>query len=425
MHSLVDFDATRSTSISGDSTMRRRNFLATGGATAASMALPTWVHAQQAATPGIDMASKTVTVGAFTPITGPVPFYAILTHAAEACFKWANETRALGDWKINYVTYDDGYEPARSVAVTRRLVEENKVFALAAPVGTAQSVAVLPYANEVGLPMIGPIGGATALFSERLVFPLLPDYGWSAAANLDYALTDLKAGRVALLWENDELGRSAKRGFDLHMSTVKKEAVESIPFEVRNTDFTPHVRRLANAKADVVILFGSNANLAAALKSADRVGYQAKWMAPFFTADPTTRKLAGDLLNGVLFSSWLMPVSADDPDIKAYRDNVTKHYPSDPVGVFGLNGWSNGALFVKGFKALLDSGKPLTRANLVDVMETLTDQTVGGARKVTFKAGDHRGARQEGIIEAAPDGSFKLVRDFRPFPADVFDAKLA
>lgn len=402
--------------------MLRRTFLA--GAGAACVALPGWAQSQQPS-PGIDLASKTVTVGAFTPITGPVPFYAILTHAAEACFKWANETNALNGWKINYVTYDDGYEPSRSVAVTRRLVEESKVFALAAPVGTAQSVAVIPYAKEVGLPMIGPIGGATALFSERLVFPLLPDYGWSAASNLDFAQTGLNASKVALLWENDELGRSAKRGFDLYMGSRKKEAAESIPFEVRNTDFTPHVRRLANAKAEVVILFGSNANLAAALKAADRIGYQAKWMAPFFTADPTTRKLAGNLLDGVYFSSWLMPVTSDDADIKAYRDNVTKHYPSDPVGVFGLNGWSNGALFVQGFKALLASGKPLTRSNLVEVMETMTNQSVGGARNVSFKPADHRGTRGEGIIQAQPDGSFKLVREFRPYPSDVFDAKIS
>lgn len=403
--------------------MRRRTFLSSS-TLAGSLAMPAWVGAQQAA-PGIDLATKTVTVGAFTPITGPVPFYTILTHAADACFKWANETNQLNGWKINFVTYDDGYEPARSVAVTRRLVEENKIFALAAATGTAQSVAVIPYAKEVGLPMIGPIGGASALFSERLVFPLLPDYGWSAASNLDYAWDGLKAGRVALLWENDELGRSAKRGFDQYMGIRKREPVESIPFEVRNTDFTPHVRRLANAKAEVVILFGSNANLAAALKAAERIGYQSKWMAPFFTADPTTRKLAGSLLDGVYFSSWLMPVTSDDPDIKAYRDNVAKHYPSDPVGVFGLNGWSNGALFVKGFQLLLASGKPLTRGNFVDVMETMSNQTVGGSRSVTFKANDHRGARQEGIIQAMPDGSFKLVQDFRPYPAEVFNAKLS
>lgn len=400
--------------------MQRRDFLLSGASVALAAGLPQLAWAQDVG-PGIDLASKTVTVGAFTPVTGPVPFYAILTHAADACFKWVNENDLLNGWKVNYVTFDDGYEPARSVAVTRRLVEDSKVFALAAPVGTAQSVAVIPYAKEVGLPVIGPIGGATALYSERLVFPLLPDYGWSAASNLDYALKDLGVARVALLWENDELGRSAKRGFDLYLEKAGLQPAASIPFEVRNTDFTPHVRRLANAKAEVVILFGSNANLASALRTAERVGFKGRWMAPFFTADPTTRNLAGPLLEGVYFSSWLLPVSSDEPEVKAYRENVARHYPSDPIGVFGLNGWSNASLFVKGFQMLLDSGKPLTRASLVEVMETMTNAAVGGARNVTFTADDHRGARQEGVIQATADG-FELVREFRPYPSEVFDA---
>lgn len=403
--------------------MRRRSFLSHTAA-AAAVAVPGWGHAQQAA-PGIDLAGKTVTVGAFTPITGPVPFYAILTHGADAYFKWANETNALNGWKINYVTYDDGYEPARSVAVTRRLVEESKVFALAAPIGTAQSVAVIPYAKEVGLPMIAPIGGATALFSERLVFPLLPDYGWSAASTLDYvAAAPVNAARVSLLWQNDEVGRSAKRGFDMHCASLKKEAAESIPFEIRTTDFTAQVRRLANAKSDAVVFFGSNANLAAALKTAERIGFTTKWLAPFYTADPTTRKLAGPLLNGVYFSSWLLPVDADDAEVKAYRASVARYWPNDPVGVLGLNGWTNGALFVKGFQMLLASGKPLTRESLVEVMETMNNQNFGGARNVGFKPGDHRGTRQECIIQATAD-AFKLERDFKAFPSEVFDAKLA
>jgi hypothetical protein len=58
-------------------------------------------------------------------------------------------------------------------------------------------------------------------------------------------------------------------------------------------------------------------------------------------------------------------------------------------------------------------------------METINNQAIGGARNVTFTAGDHRGARQEGIIQAASDGSFRLQRDFQPYPAEVFDAKLS
>ncbi|MCX8997212.1 ABC transporter substrate-binding protein [Rhizobiaceae bacterium BDR2-2] len=372
---------------------------------------------------GIDAEKKEVTVGAFTPVTGPVPFYSILTHAAESYFRHVNETGGIKGWKINYVTYDDGYDPARSVAVTRQLVEDKGVFALAASVGTATNVAAIPYSREVGLPLIGPIGGASAFFVEPNVFPLLPDYGWSAAANAEYALKDLGLKKIALLWENDELGKSAKRGFDAYMAEVGVQPAESVSFDVKTTSFSPHMRRVANSGAEAVILFGSNANLAAALKAADQQGLKVEWFAPFFTADPSTYKLAGDLLDGTYFSSWLLPVSSSEPEIVAYREAVGKYYPNDPVGVFGLNGWSNAALFGKAFEALLDSGEPLTRENLMASLETLQDAAIGGARGVTFNKGDHRGTRQEGIIRAG-DGKFELVREFRPYPPVVFDAAM-
>jgi len=108
--------------------------------------------------------------------------------------------------------------------------------------------------------------------------------------------------------------------------------------------------------------------------------------------------------------------------VQAYREAVTKYYPADPVGVFGLNGWSNAALFGSMFGALVDSGKPITRANLLAAGNALTDASVGGARKVTFTGGDHRGTRQEAILQAKGN-AFQMVRDFKPYPAVAFDAK--
>lgn len=369
---------------------------------------------------GIDEENKTVTIGAFTPITGPVPFYSILTHSAEAFYENLNESGGIDGWKIKYVTYDDGYEPARSVAVSRKMVEDDGIFALSAAVGTATNVAVIPYAKEANLPMIGPIGGASAFFVEKNIFPLLPDYGWSAASNVDYAVNDLGFDKIALLWENDELGRSAKRGFDAYMESLGLEPAESISFDVSTSNFSAHIRRIANSGAEAVILFGSNGNLASALKAADLQALDVEWFAPFFAADPSTFKLAGDLLNGVYFSSWLLPVAGDNENVAAYRESITKYYPEDPVGVFGLNGWSNAALFATGFEKLLKSGKPLTRENFGLALETLNGEAVGGAGSVTFTSGDHRGTREEGIIQAQ-DGGFNLVKEFRPYPEVVFN----
>src|SRR5437879_7610251 len=103
----------------GGGPMKRRDFLKLSSAAALASAYPgTSLLADEI---GVDAAARTITIGGFTPVTGPVPFYAILTHAADAYFKSVNEAGGIKGWKINYVTLDDGYDPARSVAAVRRL----------------------------------------------------------------------------------------------------------------------------------------------------------------------------------------------------------------------------------------------------------------------------------------------------------------
>src|SRR6516162_6557698 len=109
-----------------EAAMNRRELLKLSGTAALAAAYPDKLLLADEI--GVDAAAKTVTVGGFTPVTGPVPFYAILTRAADAYFKSVNERGGIKGWKINYVTLDDGYDPARSVAAARRLVEENHIF---------------------------------------------------------------------------------------------------------------------------------------------------------------------------------------------------------------------------------------------------------------------------------------------------------
>ena len=149
-----------------------------------------------------------------------------------------------------------------------------------------------------------------------------------------------------------------------------------------------------------MILFGSNANLAAALKTADRQGVKAAWFAPFFTADPSTYKLAGDLLDGVYFSSWLLPVASDEPEIKAYRSAVAEILPERPGRRVRPERLEQCRAVRRRLREAADSGKPLTRENLVAALDTLQTRPSAAPASVTFTPGDHRGTRQEAIIQA-------------------------
>lgn len=373
----------------------------------------------QDADPGIDVANRTVKIGAFTSVTGPVAFYHQITDGLNAYFKSVNDAGGIDGWEIEYITLDDGYQPSQSMAVARRLVENDEVFALVGTIGTTTSAAVLPYAQEVGVPVY-PVGGAPAFYTAENYFTLVPSYTWEGGGMAQFATETLASTNIALLWQNDELGRAGKLGVDKYLESIGSKTTVDLSIEVKQTDFSAHILRLQESNADVVLIFGSNANLASALKAADRIGYKPKWMAAFFAGDPATYKLAGDLLEGVYISSWLLPVTSADPQIVAFRDAMSKYYPDTPKGVLSLNGWSHATLFRLGFEKLLASGDPLTRANLIKVMDSLADVQPGGARNVTFREGDHRGSRQMAVLQAE-DGGFTLIRPFEPFPAVVFD----
>ena len=187
--------------------INRRGFLGAATLVGAAGLIGSGTSAFAQSPIGVDVAKKVVRVGAFSPITGPVPFYAMINHAADAFFKDLNERGGIQGWKVEYVILDDGYDPAQSLAVTRRLVENEQVFALVVSNGTAPNIAIIPYARSKNLPVIAPSGGSPKIVAEANMFPLLPDYALSAASSAQYALDVLKKDKVAIVWENDELGR--------------------------------------------------------------------------------------------------------------------------------------------------------------------------------------------------------------------------
>ena len=80
-----------------------------------------------------------------------------------AAFEEANRSGGVHNRRLEIVSRDDGYEPAKSIANSRALIETEKVFALIGPVGTPTSKATQPIATRAGVPFIGPFTGAGAL----------------------------------------------------------------------------------------------------------------------------------------------------------------------------------------------------------------------------------------------------------------------
>src|SRR3954464_3535781 len=98
-----------------------------------------------------------ILVGQSVALTGAAAQLGIqMRNGVKAYFDSVNERGGVNGRKLELVTLDDGYEPARTVPNTKKLIDEHKVFALIGYVGTPTSVPVVPIISEAKVPFIGP-----------------------------------------------------------------------------------------------------------------------------------------------------------------------------------------------------------------------------------------------------------------------------
>src|SRR6201982_3754264 len=86
----------------------------------------------------------------------------------QAAFDESNAKGGVHGRKLKLISRDDGYEPDRSIAQTKKLIEDDKVFALIGPVGTPTAAAAQPIATAAKVPFIGAFTGAGFLGTPKL-----------------------------------------------------------------------------------------------------------------------------------------------------------------------------------------------------------------------------------------------------------------
>lgn len=371
----------------------------------------------QADDPGIDSTAKTILIGAGTSFSGPQSFYAQVNMGAKARFQLANDTDELKGWKINYKLVDDSYIPTRNLANMKKLVEQDKVFAIVVNQGTPTNVAASKYLSTVPeVPVVGPTEGYPPLAKFPNYFVLMPNYSWEAGLETQYAVKKLGAKKVAVLYENDDLGTPAKEGTTAVLESMGMKPAALVPFSADAVDFTGPVSTLAKAQADAVIVYGGNGNIASALKAANSLGFEPHWFGPFWGADPSTYRLAGPLVDGMYFSSWFKPLTDDDASTNAFVDAMKKYSPKTPIGGLAANGWSEASLFVEGVKTLIDEGKPISRVNLMDALNHFQDKDIGMVQHVTFTKEDHDIGLTQEVLVQAKGGKYYSVTPSMKFP---------
>jgi branched-chain amino acid transport system substrate-binding protein len=144
------------------------------------------------------------------PFSGPASAYAVFGNAEAAYFRMLNDQGGINGRKINLIAYDDGYNPAKTVEQTRKLVEGDGVLLIFGSLGTAPNAAVQKYLNDNKVPQLFVTKGATR-FSDPDHFPWTMPVGQSYQTEGRiygrYILANHPDAKIGILHQNDDFGK--------------------------------------------------------------------------------------------------------------------------------------------------------------------------------------------------------------------------
>ena len=285
-----------------------------------------------------------------------------------AAFDAANRAGGISGRKLELKSLDDGYEPEKTVEATKRILDEDKVFALVGAVGTPTSKAGQPIATAEKVPFIGPFTGAEFLRNpyNRYVVNIRSSYFQETEAWIDHLVKDLAISRIAILYQDDAFGLAGLEGVQRAMAKRNMSLVAEGTFKRNTTAVKSALLDIMKARPEAVVTVAPYKPVAEFIKLAHQVKMQAVFVAISFVGPDSLAQELGDQGTGVIVTQVVpFPWDATLPVVKSYQSALTAVDSNAKPGFVSLEGYLAGRLVVEALKRI--KGEP-TREALLDAI---------------------------------------------------------
>ena len=322
-----------------------------------------------------------IKIGNTNPYSGNASVYGTIGKAIDAYFKMVNEQGGINGRKINFISYDDGYAPPKTVEMVRKLVEEDKVLFVFQTLGTPPNTAIHKYMNGKKVPQLFVATGASKWGNPK-EFPwtmgFQPDYVTEAIIYAKHILANVKDPKIGVLMQNDDYGKDYLNGFKAGLGKdADKLIVQLATYEVTDPTVDSQMIQLKNSGANVFFNITIPKYAAQAIRKAAEIGWKpAHYLNNVSASVATVMRPAGfENGQGILTAGYLKdptdPRYANDKDFLEWKAFMQKYYPNGNVAD-GFNGYAYAvsSLLVH---VLKQCGDDLTRANIMKQAASLKD----------------------------------------------------
>jgi len=359
-----------------------------------------------------------IKVGTMGPVSGNLAVVGVpMLHGMDAYFKMVNDEGGVNGRKIELISKDDGFKADLALQKAEELVEKDQVFAIVGQLGTPGCLATIDYFKEKGIPAVYQGSGASAFSKvKENYFPVQPNYTFEGGLMATYATKDLKASKVAVIYENNDIGKEGLNGVKEKLKELKKEnvLVAEVPYNPVDTDFSTHIQKLAEAKPDVTIIYGNAKPAAGITVEAKKQGFKTQFMATYIVADITLIQLAKDAWNDVITAAWVADITNKDNKAAAkFMETFKKYYPNETPNAYAVAGWVAADVFTQGLK---NTKGDITWANYIKAMEKINNYSEGLAQGITYTKERRNGVEKMYFMKAKynndKDFKYEVISDF-------------
>jgi branched-chain amino acid transport system substrate-binding protein len=322
-----------------------------------------------------------IKIGNVEAYSGPASAYGVIGKTEDAYFKMINDAGGINGRKINFISYDDGYSPPKTVEQVRKLIESDEVLLVFNALGTPTQTAVQKYQNAKKVPQLFVATGASK-WNDPKDFPwtmgFQPSYRVEARIFAKYILKNKPGAKVAVFYQNDDFGKDYVAGLkDVFGDRASSLIVAEESYETTEPSIDSHIVKLKGTGADVFVNITTPKFAAQTIKKMAEL----EWKPMHLMTDVSisigaVMKPAGfEASEGVLSAGYLKDASdpqwASDAGMKKFMAFVDKYMPGANVADANLvYGYAAAQTMVQ---VLRQAGDDLTRENVMKQAASLKD----------------------------------------------------
>jgi len=347
----------------------RRTILAAASTALASAALP----ARAAKQYGPGVTDTEIKIGNTSPYSGPLSNASPIPLSAEAYFKMINAQGGINGRKITWISYDDAYSPAKTVEMTRKLVESDDVLLLSGSVGTPTNSAVWHYLNEQKVPQLFPGTGATKWDDPKghpWTMAFFISYQAEGRIYAAYILKNKPDAKIGVLYQNDDFGKDYMKGVTDGLGGKADSMIKAkVSYETTDATVDSQILELQAAGCDVLVTIAIPKYGAQAIKKIGELGWKPLHIRNGIassvgaTLKPAGFQYAQGIISDNSFKDPTDPRWLNDAGYKQWLAFMDKYYPNgDKTDQQTVYGYSIAATTVQ---LLKQCGDNLTRENVM------------------------------------------------------------